>query len=119
VHERDSLCKLWHMRMDHLHQKELLIFKEIIIGLLHFNVEQHGVCRGCTLGKHAKVAFPRRKHRSKEILDLVEKYKEQEAPKVAVRSLVISIVVQQLSSKEGEMVALALILGHFEGFVIH
>jgi transposase InsO family protein len=34
-------------------------------------IEKHGVCRGCTLGKHAKVSFPSNEHRSKVILDLV------------------------------------------------
>jgi hypothetical protein len=39
--------------------------------LPEFNIEQDGVCKGCMLGKHAKVAFPSSEHRSKEILDLV------------------------------------------------
>jgi hypothetical protein len=36
-----------------------------------FSIEQQGVCKGCTLSKHAKAAFPSSEHRSKEILDLV------------------------------------------------
>jgi hypothetical protein len=62
--------------MGHLHHRALSILREIVIGLPEFNVEQHGVCKGCMLGKHAKVAFPSSKHRSKEILDLVTKDKE-------------------------------------------
>jgi len=31
-------------------------------------------CRGCTLGKHVKVAFPNNKHMSKGIIDLVHSY---------------------------------------------
>jgi hypothetical protein len=58
VHNSDSLCELWHKRMGHLHHKALPIPREIVIGLPKFNTEQHGVCKGCTLGKHAKVSFP-------------------------------------------------------------
>jgi hypothetical protein len=71
VHNSDNLCELWHKRMGHLHHKALPILREIVTGLPEFSIEQHGVCRGCTLGKHAKVAFPSNEHRSKEILDLV------------------------------------------------
>jgi hypothetical protein len=71
VHDSDNLCELWYKRMGHLHHKALPILREIVIGLSKFNIEPHGVCRGCTLGKHAKVVFPSSRHRSKEILDLV------------------------------------------------
>jgi hypothetical protein len=57
--------------MGHLHHKALPILREIVTGLPDFSIEQQGVCRGCTLGKHAKVAFPSSEHRSKGILDLV------------------------------------------------
>jgi hypothetical protein len=57
--------------MGHLHHRALPNLREIVTGLLEFNIEQHGVCRGCSLGKHAKATFPSNKHRSKEILDLV------------------------------------------------
>jgi hypothetical protein len=49
----------------------LPILREIVTGLPEFSIEKHGVCRGCMFGKHAKVAFPSNKHRSKGILDLV------------------------------------------------
>jgi hypothetical protein len=76
VHNSDKLCKLWHKRMVHLHPKALSILTEIVIGLQEFKVEQHGVCRWCTLDKHAKVAFSSNKHGSKEILDLVTEDEE-------------------------------------------
>jgi transposase InsO family protein len=57
--------------MGHLHHKALPILKEIVIDLSDFNIEQQGVCKGCTLGKHAKVAFPSSEHGSKGILNLV------------------------------------------------
>jgi hypothetical protein len=60
--------------MGHLHHKALPILREIVTGLPEFSIEQHGVCRGCTLGKHAKVAFPSSEHRSMGILNLVHLY---------------------------------------------
>jgi hypothetical protein len=57
--------------MGHLHHKALPILREIVTGFPDFNIEQQGLCRGCTLGKHANAAFPTSEHRSKEILDLV------------------------------------------------
>jgi hypothetical protein len=71
VHNNDNLCELWHKRMGHLHHRALPILREIVTGLPEFSIEQHGVCRGCMLGKHAKAAFPSSEHRSKGILDLV------------------------------------------------
>jgi hypothetical protein len=57
--------------MGHLHHKALPILREIVTDLLDFSIEQQGVCRGCTLGKHAKATFPSNEHKSKEILDLL------------------------------------------------
>jgi hypothetical protein len=71
VHNNDNLCKLWHKRMEHLHHKALPILRERVTGLPEFSIEQHGVCEGCTLGKHVKATFPSNEHRSKGILDLV------------------------------------------------
>jgi hypothetical protein len=64
VHNNDSLCELWHKRMGHLHHKALSIMREIVTGLPKFSNEQHDVCRGCMLSKHAKATFPSNKHRS-------------------------------------------------------
>jgi hypothetical protein len=57
VHNSDSLCLLWHKRMGHLHHRAFPILREIVIGLLEFSIEQHGVCKGCMLRNRAKVAF--------------------------------------------------------------
>jgi hypothetical protein len=43
--------------MGHLHHRTLPTLREIVIGLPEFSIEQHDVCRGCMLGKHAKVAW--------------------------------------------------------------
>jgi hypothetical protein len=57
--------------MGHLHYRALSILREIVTGLPDFSVEQQGMCRGCALGKNAKVAFPSSESRSKGILDLI------------------------------------------------
>jgi hypothetical protein len=62
------------MRLGHLHYRELPIPRGIFIGLAEFSVEQKGVCRGCALGNNAKDSFPRRKSRSKGILDIIHSY---------------------------------------------
>jgi hypothetical protein len=44
----------------------------MVTGLPEFGAAEHqGVCRGCALGKNAKVVFSSNDRRSKEILDLV------------------------------------------------
>jgi hypothetical protein len=40
----------------------IVILGEIVTGLPEFNIEQYGVCKGCALGKHAKVSFPSNEH---------------------------------------------------------
>jgi hypothetical protein len=74
VHDNDNLCELWHRRLGHLHYRVLSILREIVTGLPDFSVEQQGMCRGCALGKNAKVAFPSSESRSKGILDLIHSY---------------------------------------------
>jgi hypothetical protein len=71
VHGNDNPCELWRRRMGHQHYRALPILREIVTDLPDFSVEQHGVCRGCALGKNAKAAFPSNKSRSKGILDLI------------------------------------------------
>jgi hypothetical protein len=71
VHNSDCLCELWHKMMEHLHHRALPILREIVIGIPKLNIKQHGVCRWCTLGKHAKVSFASNGDRSEGILDLV------------------------------------------------
>jgi hypothetical protein len=57
--------------MGHPPHSALPILREVVAGLLEFNIEQHGVCKVCMLAKHAKAALPSNEHRFKEILDLV------------------------------------------------
>jgi hypothetical protein len=71
VHDSDILCELWHKRLGHLHYRALSILRGIVTGLLEFSIEQQGICRGCALGKNAKVVFSSSESRSKGILDLI------------------------------------------------
>jgi hypothetical protein len=57
--------------MGHLHYRALSIPREIVTSLPEFSVEQKSVCKGCALGKNAKVAFPSSESKSKGILDLI------------------------------------------------
>jgi len=57
--------------MEYLYYKVLFILREIVIGFLKFNIEQYGVCKGCTFGKYVKVVFLSSEYRFKGILDLV------------------------------------------------
>lgn len=50
-----ELCKIWHRRMTHLHHGLFKMLREMVIGLLEFNVEHQDVCRGCALGNNSLV----------------------------------------------------------------
>jgi hypothetical protein len=70
AHDSDSLCELWHGILGHLHYRDFLILRGIVIGLPEFMIDQKGVCKGCALGKNSKDTFPSSEIRSKGILDL-------------------------------------------------
>jgi hypothetical protein len=66
---RESLFRIWYMTMttyvsygtggwDTYTTGHCPILRGIVTGLLEFNIEQQGVCRGCALGKNSKVVFP-------------------------------------------------------------
>jgi hypothetical protein len=57
--------------MDHLHHGTLKVLRQVVTGLPEFNFDQHGVCKGCALGKYAKRAFPSSDNKSKGNLDLI------------------------------------------------
>jgi hypothetical protein len=67
----DNLCELWHRRFGHLNYGSLPLSKDMVVGFPNFKVEKRGVCKGCALDKHAKVAFPSSEHKSRGILDLI------------------------------------------------
>jgi hypothetical protein len=49
VHGSDKLCELWHKRFGHLHYRALPRLKDIVQGLLDFNIKKIGLCtrRAC------------------------------------------------------------------------
>ena len=71
VHKTINLCELWHHRFGHLHYGALPRLHNIVIGMLGFQNDHDGVCRGCVVGKNVKSSFPSSSKRSKGILDLV------------------------------------------------
>ena len=70
-HGDKDLNELWHKRMGHLHHGALIILRSTVTGVPDLSTEGDDVCRGCALGKYAKVAFPRSNHRAKSVLRLI------------------------------------------------
>jgi hypothetical protein len=66
-----ELCDLWHKRMGHFHHGAMRILREIVIGVVEFNIEHQEVCKGCSLGKYAKISFLSSDIRVEGILDLI------------------------------------------------
>jgi hypothetical protein len=74
IHSTSSssdLCEIWHRRMAHLHHGALRVLREMVMGVPDFSSEHHELCKGCTLGKYTKTAFPSSDSRAAEILDLI------------------------------------------------
>jgi len=70
-HGDKELNELWHIKMGHFHHGALRILRSTKIGVSELSMERDDVCRGCALGKYAKVAFPRSKHKAKSVLGLI------------------------------------------------
>jgi hypothetical protein len=66
-----DLCEIWHRRMAHLHHGALRVLREMVTGVPDFSSEHHELCKGCTLGKYTKTAFPSSDSRAAGILDLI------------------------------------------------
>jgi hypothetical protein len=72
IHSTSSnsdLYEIWHKRMAHLHHGDLRVLKEMVTGVLDFSSEHHEICKGCTLGKYTKTAFPSSDSKAAGILD--------------------------------------------------
>jgi hypothetical protein len=67
----NDLCELWHRRMAHFHHGALRFLREMVTGVLDFSSEHHELCKGCSLGKYTKIAFPSNDSRAEGILDLI------------------------------------------------
>ena len=63
--------ELWYRRLAHLHYRTLPSLRKVVTGLLEFEVQHDGVCRGCALGKNGRKPFPNSDSRAKGILDLI------------------------------------------------
>jgi hypothetical protein len=74
IHSTSSssdLCEIWHRRMAHLHHGALRVLREMVTGVPDFSSEHHELCKGCTLGKYTKTAFPSSDSKAARILDLI------------------------------------------------
>jgi hypothetical protein len=67
----NDLRKLRHRRMAHLHQGALRILREIVTRVPKFSIEHQEVCKGYSLGKYTKTAFPSSDNKVAGILDLI------------------------------------------------
>jgi hypothetical protein len=56
VHSCTNLCELWHKCFCHLHHGVLPLLKNLVQGLLYFNIEKEGVAG------HVSLASMQRKH---------------------------------------------------------
>jgi len=54
-----------------LHHGALRVLREMVTGVPDFNSEHNELCKGCTLGKYTKTAFPSSDSRAAGILDLI------------------------------------------------
>jgi len=63
--------KLWHRRFAHLHYKALPDVRQMVTGMLEFQVEKEGVCPGCAEGKLKRGPFPSSQSKTSDILQLV------------------------------------------------
>lgn len=70
-HGEKDLNKLWHRRMGHLHHGALRILRKIVTGASDLSIRRDDVCRGCALGKYARVTFSRSENRAKIVLGLI------------------------------------------------
>ena len=74
IHDTISPRELWHKRLGHLHFKAIPGLHKMVKGMLEFQFEHYGICRGCALGKSTKKSFPSSTKRSKGILYLMHSY---------------------------------------------
>lgn len=63
--------ELWHYRFAQLHYKALLEVRNMVTGMLDFNMNHEGVCQGCAIQKHTRGPFPSSEHKTIDILRLV------------------------------------------------
>eukprot|EP00253_Pinus_taeda_P004441 PITA_04441 len=70
VQSRD-VRELWHRRMGHLYHGALNIMQQITTRLPKCTLDQHDVCKGCTLGKYVKFSFQGRDSKVGAILEQV------------------------------------------------
>ena len=71
VHSSINLSELWHRIFAHLHYKALSIARKEITGLLKFQVNHDGMCKGCAQGKNVKIPLTSSGNKAKGFFDIV------------------------------------------------
>jgi hypothetical protein len=71
LHDIINLSELWHGRLAHIHYRALPALGKMVTGLPEIQIQDKGVCKGCTIGKNVKGSFLSSDNTSKEILNLI------------------------------------------------
>jgi hypothetical protein len=66
VHNSVSSSELWHRRLAHINYRALPVLSKVVTGLPEIQVD-HGVCKGCALGKNVKESFTSTDSKSKDM----------------------------------------------------
>jgi hypothetical protein len=58
AHDVTSSNELWHIRLGHLHFKDLQDLQNMVCGMPSISLSKNEIRKGCMLGKNIKKAFP-------------------------------------------------------------
>ena len=54
VHDSIEPSELWHIRLEHVHYRELLIARKLVSRLTEVHKKHEGICKGCAQGTKCK-----------------------------------------------------------------
>ena len=70
-HDTVEPKELWHIRIAHVHYRELPLASKAVEGIPEFQPKYEGVYKGCAKGKNTKKTFPSSKSKAKGILEII------------------------------------------------
>ena len=68
VHDTVEPNELWHIRLTHVHYRELPLASKAVEGLPEIQAKHEGVCKGCAKGNNTKKTFPSSESKEKGYL---------------------------------------------------
>ena len=71
VHDSVEPNELWHIRLAHVHYRELPIARKEVEVLPEIKSKHEGICKGCAKGKNTNKTFPSSESKEKGILEIV------------------------------------------------